>query len=320
MHLWLTVAKWLDASVGTQDADAPLKKVDWVRIIPFIAMHAACLAVLLVGWSWIAVAIAAGLYLARMFALTGFYHRYFSHRTFRTSRPVQFLFALWGSAAVQRGPLWWAAHHRTHHRHSDTEKDPHSPIAHGFWWSHMGWITSRVNYPTNFKAVRDLARFPELRFLDRFDMLVPFCLAAALLTTGMILKHFAPSLGTSGPQMLIWGFFVSTVVLFHATCLINSMAHKVGRRPFDTDDESRNSLMLALVTLGEGWHNNHHYYPHTVRQGFRWWQIDITYYFLKILSWTGLIWDLRQVPARILATSRTSRPGRAGIGMVGSAD
>ena len=282
MSLARKVARWFDNSVP--DPEAAPTGVDWVRVAPFVAMHLACLAVFWVGWSWAAVSVALALYFVRMFAITGFYHRYFSHRTFRTSRPAQFAFAVLGASACQRGPLWWAAHHRHHHRHSDTELDPHSPGRHGLWWSHVGWITAPAHFGTDLKAVPDLARYPELRFLDRFDFVVPLLLAAGLWLLG-------------GAQMLVWGFFVSTVVLFHATCCINSLAHLLGRRRYDTGDESRNSWNLALLTLGEGWHNNHHFYPAATRQGFRWWEFDPTYYGLWVLEKLGLIRDLRPVPA-----------------------
>jgi len=281
---------WFDAGAAGSPAEARPpgeQRVEWLRVVPFVAMHLMCLGVFVVGWHPGAVATAVGLYLVRMFAITGFYHRYFSHRTFRTSRPMQFVFAVLGASATQRGPLWWAAHHRKHHRHSDTELDVHSPRQHGFWWSHMGWITSAENFPTDLKEVRDLARYPELRWLDRFDILVPVALAATLFALG-------------GLPYLIWGYFVSTVVLFHGTCLINSLAHQMGTRRYETDDDSRNSLALALVTLGEGWHNNHHRYPGAARQGFFWWEIDLTYYGLVLLSWLRVIRDLRPVPARVL--------------------
>ncbi|HET9066588.1 MAG TPA: acyl-CoA desaturase [Gemmatimonadales bacterium] len=250
-------------------------------------MHLACLGVFWVGWNTAAILTAIALYLVRMFAITGFYHRYFSHRSFTMSRPVQFGFAMLGASSAQRGPLWWAAHHRKHHRHADTEHDVHSPRQHGFWWSHMGWITSAANFPTDMKEVSDLARFPELRWLNRYDVVVPALLALALFLLG-------------GWTLLVWGFFVSTVVLFHGTCLINSLAHQLGSRRYDTDDDSRNSLLLALITLGEGWHNNHHRYPGAARQGFFWWEIDLTYYGLKALEALGVIRDLRPVPARVL--------------------
>jgi stearoyl-CoA desaturase (delta-9 desaturase) len=312
---WTKLRCWLDSGAD-QDLEAARRdhRVDWLRIVPFLGIHAACVAVIWVGSSPIAVAVAIGLYLVRAFFVTAFYHRYFSHRTFRTSRAAQFVFGVLGSTAVQRGPLWWAAHHRNHHGRSDREGDPHSPHVHGVWWSHMGWITSRANFPTDLGRVKDLARFRELRWLDRYDIVVPAAFAALLLLTGWLLGRFAPSLGTNAPQMLVWGFFVSTVILFHVTCLVNSAAHLFGRRRFATRDQSRNSLIVALLTLGEGWHNNHHHYPAATRQGFYWWEIDITYWVLKLMARIGLIWDLTPVPARVLADGRRSVPRGATAG------
>ncbi len=301
------LARWLDTDIDDRnvafDGTHP-RRIDWLRVLPFIAMHAACLLVFWVGVSPIAVAIAVALYAVRMFAITGFYHRYFSHRTFRTSRPVQFAFALIGASSVQRGPLWWAAHHRNHHRHADTEHDVHSPGVHGLWWSHIGWFLTRSGFRTDWQRIRDLTKFPELRLLDRFDTLVPIALATALFGLGVLLDRIAPQLGTSGGQMLVWGFFVSTIVLFHATVTINSLAHRFGQRRFETRDQSRNNLWLALLTFGEGWHNNHHFFPGSARQGFRWWEIDLTYYGLRTMAALRLIHDLKPVPAWVIAHAR----------------
>jgi stearoyl-CoA desaturase (delta-9 desaturase) len=289
-QLLAKLVQWFDTAASpasTTIAQSERHHVDWLRVLPFVAMHVACLGVIWVGASWTAVWVAFGLYVARMFAITGFYHRYFSHRTYETSRPMQFVFAVLGATCVQRGPLWWAAHHRKHHRVADTEADVHSPRQHGFWWSHMGWITSPENFPTDLKQVPDLARYPELRFLDRFDIVVPLALALTLFLIG-------------GLQFLVWGFFISTVVLFHCSCFINSLAHQLGRRRFPTDDDSKNSLLLSLITFGEGWHNNHHWYPGAARQGFYWWEVDLTFYGLWLLSRLGLIRNLHAVPARVL--------------------
>lgn len=281
----------LQATAGVD----PLRK-DWVRISPFIALHLSCAAVFLVGWSPVALVVALASYLVRMFAITGFYHRYFSHRTFDTSRFAQFIFALWGNAAAQRGPLWWAGHHRHHHQYSDQEGDVHSAERHGFWWSHFLWIASRGHFPTRLKRVRDLAAYPELCFLNRYDYLVPILLGAAMYGLGEALALGLPALGTNGWQMVVWGFCISTVVLFHATSTINSLSHCFGSQRYPTGDQSRNNFLLALLTLGEGWHNNHHYCPGATRQGFFWWEVDLTYYGLKILSWLGIIWKLHPVP------------------------
>jgi stearoyl-CoA desaturase (delta-9 desaturase) len=299
-----TLWRWFDTQAHTQEDASHGDRIDWLRAIPFLGMHLACIAVLWVGVSPIAVIVALALYAVRMFAITGFYHRYFSHRTFRTSRALQFVAALIGASSVQRGPLWWAAHHRNHHRHADTVADPHSPTQHGFWWSHAGWFLTREGFRTDWSRIPDLAGYPELRWLDRYDTVVPVLLAAALFAVGEALERFAPGLGANGPQLLVWGFFISTVVLFHATVTINSLAHRFGRRRFDTRDDSRNNLWLALLTFGEGWHNNHHFFPGTARQGFRWWEIDLTWYGLRLLALFGLVRDLKPVPAWVLAKAR----------------
>ena len=299
------IIRWLDADSGMDTPDpGPEKAVDWFRIAPFILLHAGCLGVFWVGWSWTAVGTAVFLYVIRMFAITGFYHRYFSHKAFKTSRFWQFLFAAIGNASAQRGPLWWVAHHRHHHRFTDQAEDVHSPIVHGFWWSHMGWLTSRSNFVTKTRYVRDWARFPELNWLNRFDIAAPLALACLLWVTGWLLGRHAPGIGTSGMQMVVWGFFVSTTALFHGTVSINSFAHMYGTRRYNTPDTSRNNLLLSIVTLGEGWHNNHHQYPVTARQGFFWWEIDVTFYLLVLMARLGIVRDLRPLPTDVLTRNR----------------
>jgi stearoyl-CoA desaturase (delta-9 desaturase) len=269
--------------------------VDWVRAIPYILLHLSCIAVIWVGISPIAVIVAAAMYLIRMFAITGIYHRYFSHKAYKTSRAGQFILALLGASAVQRGPIWWAANHRHHHAHSDLKEDIHSPLQHGFWFSHMGWFLTPAGAAPDQKFVRDLLKYPELRWLDRYDVVVPVLVGVSMFLLGVLLENVAPGLGTTGWQMLVWGFVISTIVCYHGTYTINSLSHVFGRQRYRTGDTSRNNWLLALVTLGEGWHNNHHYYPNSARQGFYWWEIDITYYVLKVLSWLGIIWDLKPI-------------------------
>nr|WP_208803710.1 acyl-CoA desaturase [Xanthomonas hyacinthi] len=302
-----TLRRWFDTGAEIELDEARADRIDWLRAAPYFGLHLACLGVVWVGVSWFAVGMALAMYALRMFALTGFYHRYFAHRAFKTSRVVQFLFAALGATCVQRGPLWWAAHHRNHHRHTDTPADPHSPRQHGFWWSHSGWFLTPRGFRTDWEAIPDLRRVPELRFLDRFDLLLPVLLALALFLLGGWLQRHHPQLSTDGPQLLVWGFFVSTVALFHATFTINSLAHRFGSRRFDTRDDSRNNAWLALLTFGEGWHNNHHFFPGAARQGFRWWEIDLTWYGLKALSWTGLIRQLRPVPAGLVRAQARAR-------------
>lgn len=298
-----SIRRWVDTQAQTDTGGDP-DRIDWPRALPFALLHLGCLGAIWTGVSASALAVAAALYALRMFALTGFYHRYFSHRTFRTSRAMQLVFAILGASCAQRGPLWWAAHHRHHHRHADDEQDLHSPARRGFLWSHMGWFLTRRAFATDMARVPDLRVYPELRWLDRFDVAVPAALALFCYGLGAALEHYAPQLGTNGLQMLVWGFFISTVLLFHATVTINSLAHRYGKRRYDTSDDSRNNGWLALLTFGEGWHNNHHFYPGSARQGFRAREIDITWYGLRLLAACGLIWDLKSVPAWVLARAK----------------
>jgi stearoyl-CoA desaturase (delta-9 desaturase) len=272
-------------------------RIDWFRCLPFFAMHALCFGVIIVGASAAAVWTAVALYAIRMFAITAFYHRYFSHRAFRVSRPVQFLMAFLGTTAAQRGPIWWAAHHRHHHAHSDREGDMHSPRREGLWWSHMGWFMTPAGFRTKTRLVKDWLEYPEIRFIDRFDWIGPALLGVGLYVFG-------------GWQMFAWGFGISTVALYHGTYTINSVAHRFGARRYATRDDSRNNLLLALLTLGEGWHNNHHHYPSAARQGFFWWEIDLTYYALRALAAVGIVRNLRPVTER--ARTRNLVKGAAG--------
>jgi stearoyl-CoA desaturase (delta-9 desaturase) len=295
------VPRWLDnerraAERAALANDPNADSVEWSRTIPYVLMHVACLAVIWVGVSWVAVIVALIAYVVRMFAITGLYHRYFSHKTFKTSRAGQFIFGILGASAVQRGPIWWAAHHRHHHANSDQPGDVHSPKQVGFWRAHMGWFLSRKGFAPDLKYVRDLLQFRELRWLDRFDIAIPFILGVGMFLLGLLLEKQAPHLGTDRWQMLVWGFFISTVVCYHATYTINSLSHVFGKQRYRTGDTSRNNWMLAILTLGEGWHNNHHHYPNTVKQGFYWYEIDVSYYILKVLSWLGIIWDLKPIP------------------------
>ena len=305
---FINLAQWFDNDrIQNKYKYSIDESIDWLRCIPFVGLHLGCFAVFIVGWSMTSIVVALILYTVRMFAITGFYHRYFSHRTFKTSRFIQFLFAVLGASAVQRGPLWWSSYHRYHHKYSDTKMDIHSPSQSGFWKSHMFWFMGKSNFSTKNDLIKDLIKFPELRILDRFDIVIPFLLAVGLFIFGDILNSYKPEWGANGPQLLVWGFFISTVLLFHGTCSTNSLAHKFGNRRYVTGDDSRNNLIISLITLGEGWHNNHHHYPNSVNQGFYWWEIDITYWILKILSVFGIIWDLKKVPENILKSSIISQ-------------
>jgi stearoyl-CoA desaturase (delta-9 desaturase) len=258
---------------------------------PFLALHFAVVLALFVPVTWTAIGLCVGFYYLRMFGISAGFHRYFAHRSYRTSRPFQFALACLGCSALQKGPLWWAANHRQHHKHSDQEDDPHSPVRHGLWWSHVGWVLSTKNQDeVDPNEIRDFSQYWELRLLERFHWVPGFALAGLCYLVA----------GWSG---VVWGFIVSTVLLYHGTFLVNSVCHLLGKRRYPTTDESRNNWWVALLTMGEGWHNNHHYYMSSVRQGFRWWEIDGSYYVLKLLSLPRVVWALRGVPAAKLAAA-----------------
>jgi stearoyl-CoA desaturase (Delta-9 desaturase) len=275
-------------------ASKPEHRLDVPRSTPFFLVHVVAVAgVFWLGFSWSGLALALGLYAVRMFGVTGVYHRYFSHRTYKTSRPFQLVLALLAMSSVQKGVLWWAAHHRHHHRMSDQPGDTHSVLHDGFWWSHVGWILAPQNAETDMGKVKDLARYPELVWLNTYYYVPAIAMALGLFLAG-------------GWWALYWGFFVSTTLLWHGTFTINSLTHVFGSRRYVTTDNSKNNLWLALITLGEGWHNNHHYYQRATNQGFFWWEIDVTFYVLKVLSWVGLVWDLHTPPKHVLDSHRIS--------------
>ncbi len=261
----------------------------WLRTSAFVFMHFACLGVFITGVSVLDIVLCGSVYLLQMVGITIGYHRYLSHRSFKTSRVFQFVLAWLGCSAAQKGPLWWAAHHRHHHRTSDTPEDLHSPISHSIWQAHVGWVLSRDSDDTDELKVNDLSRFSELRWLDRYLWGPPFVIGMLCFMAG----------GWSG---LVWGFFVSSVLSHHATFLVNSACHLWGQRRYATADASRNNWFVALLTLGEGWHNNHHHYQSSANQGFRWWEIDVSYYLIRLLALVGLVWDVRTPPPEKLSS------------------
>ncbi len=263
-------------------------RISVLRTLPFVLIHVAAVAAFFVKFHWSYLAVCLGLFWVRMFFVTAGYHRYFSHRAFKTSRAFQFVIALVATTSAQKGVLWWAGHHRHHHRFSDMDEDLHSPTLFGFFWAHVGWIISDRYNQTRTDYIGDFAKYPEIRWLNTYHLVPPVVLGAALLFFG-------------GTGLFLWGFCLSTVMLWHATFTINSLSHLFGSQRYDTTDTSRNNLALALLTMGEGWHNNHHHYMAAARQGFFWWEVDLTYYVLKGLSWCGLVWDLRQVPEHVLS-------------------
>jgi stearoyl-CoA desaturase (delta-9 desaturase) len=255
--------------------------------IPFWGVHIlAIVGIAITGVSWLGLLLTSALYLPRMFFVTGAYHRYFSHRSYKTSRWFQFVLAIGATFTAQKGVLWWAAHHRVHHKLSDMPGDLHSVKQSGFWWSHMGWILARDLEGTDMSRIKDFSKYPELRWLDRYWIVPPVAAGVIAFAIG----------GFFG---LIWAFAVPQVLCWHGTFTINSLSHMWGGRRYATEDDSRNNPVLALITLGEGWHNNHHHYQVAARQGFFWWEYDITYYVLRAFAAVGLVWDLHGVPDHI---------------------
>lgn len=298
------ILRWFDNEYAIEKSQInDPEGIDWRRIMPFVALHLGCFLVIWAGVSWTAIWVLVASYLIRMFAITAFFHRFFSHKTFQAKPWLSRTFAVIGATATQRGPLWWAAHHRHHHVHSDQVSDSHSP-RHGFWNSHMLWFLREKNFKTQTNRVPDLNKDPFLTWVDRHDMFFPFIYAILLWLLGTLVALIFPDLGTSGLQWLVWGYFISTVLLSHVTYTINSLSHVIGKKEYNTNDDSRNHWLLAILTLGEGWHNNHHCYPGSAKQGFTFWQIDVSYYLLKLMERLGWVWDLKQPNPLVLESKR----------------
>jgi stearoyl-CoA desaturase (delta-9 desaturase) len=282
------------ANAGTPNS--PSRAQTWFQATPFVLSHMAVFGAIWSGVTWPAVVLCVVLLLVRQWAVTAGYHRYFAHRTYKTSRAMQFFLAFLAQTSSQKGVLWWAAHHRVHHKLSDQPGDVHSPVQSSFFYAHVGWVFDDATVETRWDKIRDFAKYPELRLLDKYWVVPPTILAVfCLLVAGW-------------PGLFI-GFFLSTVLLWHNTFLINSLTHIWGKRRFDTGDDSRNNALTAFLTLGEGWHNNHHHYQSSCRNGFYWYEIDVTYYVLKMMSWVGLVWDIREVPDHVLEEGRRRAKG-----------
>ncbi|WP_303980610.1 acyl-CoA desaturase [Dongia mobilis] len=273
-------------SSDSNPAETP-QDINYPSAVPFVLVHLACFAAIWTGITWESVALGVALYWLRMFGVVAGYHRYFSHRAYSTSRAMQFLLACLAQSSSQKSVLWWASKHRHHHLHSDTEDDVHSPRRKGFIYSHLGWIFDQKHDQADLTKVADLTRYPELRWLHRYEQVPTIALAVICFLI-------------AGWPGLVVGFFWSTVMLYHATFCINSLAHVHGSKRYVTGDDSRNNWLLAIFAMGEGWHNNHHAYQSSVRQGFRWWEIDLAYYLLRAMSWVRLVWDFKAPPIQVL--------------------
>jgi stearoyl-CoA desaturase (Delta-9 desaturase) len=291
-------------SVTASEVRDPLERIEPVRQIPFIVMHLMPFAAIYTGTRWQDWAVCIALYYVRMVFVTLGYHRYFSHKTFKMGRVMQFLVAFGAESSSQKGALWWAANHRHHHRYSDQPEDVHSPKQSGFFWSHVGWMMSRKHDETQWNRIKDFSKFPELVFINKHWWLPPTILGVVVFLVG-------------GPSMLFIGFFLSTVLLWHGTFTINSLSHVFGKRRYATTDTSRNNWLLALITCGEGWHNNHHHFCASANQGFYWWEVDVSYYCIKALELLGLAWDVRKPSAAALERNRLDRDdGRVDTGLL----
>ncbi len=267
-------------------AEKQARRIHWWPPPAFVVFHLAAVSAFFVSFSWYLPLVALASYYVRMIWVTIGYHRYFSHRSFKTTRAFQFVIAFCAMTSAQKGVLWWAAHHRHHHKYSDGPLDPHSAKQSGFWWSHVGWILSPRYDATEFARVQDFARFPELRWLNRHYLVPPIVFMVGLFLIG-------------GFPVLVWAGLLGTILLWHGTFAINSLAHMFGTRRYPTSDLSRNNWWLALLTCGEGWHNNHHHYQSTANQGWFWWEVDLSFYVLRLLEALGLVSDLRRPPPRV---------------------
>src|SRR2546428_61215 len=270
-------------------------------MLVFWAVQASALLVFVAPFAWPLVALWAASHFLRAIGLTLAFHRYFAHRAFQMNRPVRFVWTLIGTAAMQKGPLWWAGHHVNHHRFADRDGDPHSPALSGFYYAHIGWFLNDLRNdrlePTNL-VMRDFSQATEIAWLDRWFVVPPLALAVTVYLIG-------------GLPWLAWGFCLPTMTLAHATFAINTVNHMFGSRRFETVDESRNNPFTAFFAVGEGWHNNHHRYQRAARNGFYWWGFDPTWYVIRAMKAVGLAWDVQAVPKRIYEEARVVKAKRA---------
>jgi stearoyl-CoA desaturase (delta-9 desaturase) len=271
-----------------------------ITMVVFWVVQVSALLVFVVPFSAGYIGLWAVSHFLRAVGLTLAFHRYFAHRAFQMNRVARFVWACIGTAAMQKGPLWWAGHHVNHHRFADREGDPHSPMISGVYYAHIGWFLNDAKHnviEASNPVIRDFSKAPEILWLDRLFFVPPILLALAIYLAG-------------GMPWLVWGFCLPTVTLAHATFAINTVNHLFGSRRFDTIDESRNNVVTALFAAGEGWHNNHHRYQRAARNGFYWWEFDPTWYVIRLMEMVGLAWDVQPVPARIYVEARAIRARR----------
>jgi len=274
---------------------------NFVQVSVFWLVQASALLVFAVPFRWAFLALWAVSHFTRAIGLTLIFHRYFAHRAFKMNRVARFVWAFIGTAAMQKGPLWWAGHHVNHHKFADRDGDPHSPMVSGVYYAHIGWFLHDTKYDkveaTN-PVIRDFSKVPEIAWLEKWFFVPPAALALGLYFFG-------------GMPSLVYGFCLPTMTLAHATFAINTVNHMFGSRRFETLDESRNNVLTAVFAAGEGWHNNHHRFQRAARNGFYWYEVDVTWYVIRAMAAVGLIWDIQPVPQRIYDEARAVKARRA---------
>lgn len=279
---------------------ATLSKANIVRISIF---HSCAFLVFFVGVSPIAFAAFLFFFVVRTFGVAAGYHRYFSHRSFETSRWFQFVLAFLGASSGQKGPLSWATSHRIHHRYSDTPKDPHTPKR-GFLYGYIGWLLPSDALHTDKKLTADFDPYPEIAWINTYYNIAPVSLALFCAGLGTYLKLHHPELQTSGLQLFTWGFVMSGILCLHGTLLINTLGHMSPEKSPRTNDHSRNVAFLLPVTLGECWHHNHHSSPTSANCGFKWWQVDFIYLGIVILGKLGIVYNIHNFAAKNKTSQR----------------
>lgn len=266
------------------------RKLDWTVVIGIVGMHLACIAApFYFSWSGLAVA-AVLVWVTGGLGITLGYHRLLTHRSFKTPKWFEYFLAIVGCLSWQGGPAQWVGTHRLHHANSDNEHDPHSP-KHGFTWAHMTWCMHKeAEGARGEDAAKDLLRDVGLRFINRYFYVFQFLLIPILYGGGALAAHLG--LPTSGLSWVIWGVCVRTVFVYHGTWFVNSASHTWGYRNFKTTDQSTNLWWVAMLSFGEGWHNNHHAYQRSAAHGLRWWEFDFTYLTIRFLGLIGLAHDI----------------------------
>jgi stearoyl-CoA desaturase (delta-9 desaturase) len=260
------------------------RKLDPTNTIAIVAMHVFSVGAFFLPFHWYEIGLTALLWwVCGGLGICLCYHRLLTHRSFKTPRVVEYFLTLLGTTCWQGGPIKWVGTHRIHHKHSDGEEDPHSPH-HGFNWAHIFWCMMKEP-PDYFPrdAAKDLQRDKVMVLIDKYHYVPQFAVAAFLMVIGWAIG--GPLLGLA---WVVWGVCIRTIFTFHATWFVNSAAHTWGYQTHETGDDSRNNWWVALLSFGEGWHNNHHHSQRTAAHGQRWWEIDLTYWTIKAMSWVGL--------------------------------